>query len=105
MAIPLTIKVFRGDTLVDTRRFEQDLIQIGKQSGHVDLLLTHADDVSRFHCAIQCDANGSVYVEDSGSAQGTFLNGQRIKRSPLAAGDEILLGRITLRVESPGLNH
>ncbi len=56
--------------------------------------------VSRRHCRI-CIDQGTLVVEDLGSANGTRLNGERIKphlRHRLNSGDELQLGRVTLRV-------
>ncbi len=55
------------------------------------------------------EENGQIFVEDAGSIHGTFVNGERIKRSgPLTAADQIQAGdyRIYLgngkdRAESP----
>lgn len=56
--------------------------------------------VSRHHCKIH--QRGSAYlVEDVGSANGTFLGGQRLTPylpHVLDDGDELQLGRIKLRV-------
>jgi pSer/pThr/pTyr-binding forkhead associated (FHA) protein len=56
--------------------------------------------VSRHHCKIH--QRGSAYlVEDVGSANGTFLNGQRLTPylpHVLKHDDELQLGRINLRV-------
>ena len=56
--------------------------------------------VSRHHCKIH--QRGSAYlVEDVGSANGTFLDGQRLTPylpHVLKDGDELQLGRIKLRV-------
>jgi pSer/pThr/pTyr-binding forkhead associated (FHA) protein len=56
--------------------------------------------VSRHHCKIH--QRGSAYlVEDVGSANGTFLNGQRLTPylpHVLKDEDELQLGRITLKV-------
>jgi hypothetical protein len=43
---------------------------------------------------------GSWWLEDLGSTNGTFLNGVRVSRIlPLASGDLIELGRVALRLE------
>jgi len=48
--------------------------------------------VSRYHCWVVVE-DGRVLVEDLASANGTFLNGQRVaKRVPLKPGDTIGLG-------------
>jgi hypothetical protein len=56
--------------------------------------------VSRHHCKIH--RQGSTYlVEDAGSANGTFLNGQRLTPylpHVLKDGDELQLGSIKLEV-------
>ena len=65
---------------------------------HVDLTdINHADLISRFHAAIQVE-NGNYYLEDMGSANGTWLNGQAIEpgtrfRQQLHHGDIIAFGR------------
>jgi pSer/pThr/pTyr-binding forkhead associated (FHA) protein len=44
--------------------------------------------------------NGSWYVEDLGSTNGTFVNGSQVDGlSPLAFGDEIQVGQVKLRLE------
>ena len=56
--------------------------------------------ISRQHAAIAWDGAGWV-LEDLGSTNGTRVNGRRAARARLAAGDEIELGRLSLRLE-PG---
>lgn len=53
--------------------------------------------VSRHHCRFSIDENGLV-VEDSGSTNGTYVNGGRVDRASLAPGDEVLIGRFHLIV-------
>ncbi len=56
--------------------------------------------VSRHHCKIH-QRGGTYLVEDVGSANGTFLNGQRLTPylpHVIKDGDELQLGRVTLRV-------
>jgi pSer/pThr/pTyr-binding forkhead associated (FHA) protein len=56
-----------------------------------DLRLTD-DDVSRHHCSIHSSGDEPLLL-DLGSANGTFLNGQRIRsQSVLNSGDQISLG-------------
>ena len=57
--------------------------------------------VSREHCRI--DASGHrVTVEDLGSHNGTYVNGELIKRpTPISEGDEIALGDTLLLLEDP----
>src|SRR5205807_122327 len=43
--------------------------------------------------------SGSAFVKDLGSANGTFLNGQRARLTPLASGDVIRIGDTSIRVE------
>src|SRR5262249_53664415 len=47
-----------------------------------------APDVSKQHCRITVES-GEVLVEDLGSFNGTFVNGQRIKQSGLSDGDRL----------------
>jgi pSer/pThr/pTyr-binding forkhead associated (FHA) protein len=42
------------------------------------------------------------YVEDRGSTNGTWLNGQRVEEvTPLGYGDEIQIGQVRLRLDRP----
>src|SRR5262249_56970235 len=45
-------------------------------------LLVRASDVSKHHCQILIDT-AQVAVEDLGSANGTYINGKRIKKARL----------------------
>ncbi|MFP4056833.1 MAG: HD domain-containing phosphohydrolase [Candidatus Brocadiia bacterium] len=54
--------------------------------------------VSRFHCVLECQADNLV-VTDLSSSNGTFVNGQRVKRQPLEVGDSVELGPVTLVVD------
>jgi len=58
----------------------------------------HFDDptVSRRHALVARQAGG-VRVLDDRSLNGVFVNGRRIERHTLEDGDEILVGRHSLR--------
>ena len=73
--------------------FNQDLIRIGRMPDsdvnfdpEVDL------DASGRHAEIR-NEDGRYLLIDTGSRNGTWLNGQRIKHAALNIGDEIELGR------------
>src|SRR5271157_3532745 len=50
-----------------------------------------------FHHARVFSQAGVYYVEDLGSLNGTFLNGNRITQAPLTYGDVITVGKHTVR--------
>ncbi len=57
--------------------------------------------LSRQHARIVRDNDGALTVEDLGSRNGTFLNGDRLTTiQPLKPGDRITVGGVTLKVES-----
>src|SRR6202158_5213478 len=57
--------------------------------------------LSRQHARILRDGDGGLLVEDLGSRNGTFVNGERLISSrPLKSGDRITVGGVTLKVES-----
>lgn len=58
-------------------------------------LVVHDVKCSRRHAVLETGPDG-VTVRDSGSANGVFVNGQRIERSVLRAGDTISLGEVQI---------
>jgi len=58
-----------------------------------------------FHHARVFSQAGVYYVEDLGSLNGTFLNGNRITQAPLSYGDVITVGKHTVRFarDVPGM--
>lgn len=55
--------------------------------------------VSRFHCSLSV-ADGELAVENLSRSNGTFVNGSRIERAVLKAGDRLRVGRIELVVSA-----
>ena len=66
------------------------------RSSDVDLVLAE-DLVSRRHARIAVEG-GAVTLQDLGSTNGTFLNGQRVKKARLTEGDRILIGGSLLKL-------
>ena len=58
----------------------------------------HLDEptVSRIHATVVTGAAGSR-IEDAGSANGTYVNGERVSKRSLAGGDLIKIGPFSLR--------
>lgn len=84
------------------REFEliKSEIIVGRDDG-VDIPIP-APAVSRRHIRLMMEGEGYV-IEDLGSSNGTFLNGERLReRKALKSGDEIRLGQaITLVYKAP----
>jgi pSer/pThr/pTyr-binding forkhead associated (FHA) protein len=96
VAIPLTLKVFKGDALVTAKDYERDIIKIGRlASAHLCL---DDDKVSRIHSVIDA-TDGKLSITDMGSMEGTYVNGKRVNKSPLSWGDEIKVGNTRIVVE------
>ena len=96
MAIPLTLKVFKGDALTTSKEYERDIIKIGRlASAHLCL---DDDKVSRIHSVIDA-TEGKLSITDMGSMEGTYVNGKRVNKSPLSFGDEIRVGNTRIMVE------
>jgi pSer/pThr/pTyr-binding forkhead associated (FHA) protein len=74
-------------------------LQIGRSAG-ADGRLGDDPEISRQHARISRDAQGQLVVEDVGSTNGTYVNGQRISGpQQLNPGDTVQMGRSTLTVE------
>jgi pSer/pThr/pTyr-binding forkhead associated (FHA) protein len=74
---------------------ENKEIIVGRSSD-LDMVLVE-DMVSRRHARIACGAQ-QIVIEDLGSTNGTFVNGEKIKRATLKEGDRVLIGTSILKV-------
>jgi hypothetical protein len=70
-------------------------ILIGRSSD-LDMVLVE-DMVSRKHARIAMQTD-QIWIEDLGSTNGTFVNGEKIKRARLKEGDRVLIGTSILKV-------
>jgi predicted component of type VI protein secretion system len=60
-------------------------------------------EISRVHARIYHDPSGQLIIEDLGSTNGTFVNGNRISGAqPLRSGDQVRVGQTTMGVEGGG---
>jgi hypothetical protein len=66
------------------------------RSSDLDMVLVE-DMVSRKHAKIAMQAD-QIWIEDFGSTNGTFVNGEKIKRARLKEGDRVLIGTSILKL-------
>ncbi len=70
-------------------------IVIGRSS-ELDVVLVE-DMVSRKHARIQT-TDGQIVIQDLGSTNGTFVNGEKVKKMALKEGDRILIGTSIIKL-------
>ena len=66
------------------------------RSSDLDMVLVE-DMVSRKHARITMQQD-QIWIEDLGSTNGSFVNGEKIKRARLKEGDRVLIGTSILKV-------
>ncbi len=82
------VLLFLGEKQLGTFSLARGELTIGRNPGN-DILIDNVG-VSRRHAVIKASAD-RVVVEDLGSANGTFVNGQKVASHELQDGDEILV--------------
>jgi pSer/pThr/pTyr-binding forkhead associated (FHA) protein len=76
-------------------------ITIGRGMG-ADLVVAWDEGVSRLHCQLERLADSWVVVDDGLSANGTYVNGERIeRRRRLFDGDELRVGATSVLFRAP----
>lgn len=95
MAHPVIIVTLNGKE-IERKELSQDLIAIGRDMDN-DIVINNLS-VSRCHAIIQ-KRDGKIYVKDMASANGTFVNGQKIDECELKDGDLMLVGKHILNLD------
>lgn len=77
-------------------------VSLGRSSQRADIVIPE-QRLSRLHAELWLEPDGSVWVRDLGSSNGTIVNGRPAAPAGtrLSAGDRIRLGDTTLDVELP----
>ncbi|HEY7090668.1 MAG TPA: FHA domain-containing protein [Tepidisphaeraceae bacterium] len=96
----VVLAMFRSDG--DRRSFSlhKDLTIIGRRED-CDLRIP-LGEISRKHCRL-IKENDALRVEDLGSSNGTYHNGERIQEAVIQAGDTIQVGSIAFVVQIDGV--
>jgi pSer/pThr/pTyr-binding forkhead associated (FHA) protein len=56
--------------------------------------------VSRVHCRLTLNAANDLLLEDLGSTNGTFVNGEKVNQATLSDGDKVTVGRVEFVVKA-----
>lgn len=101
--LELIIEINREGHLEDVFSLSlADKTTLGR-SGDSGICIKGDPALSGLHCELFL-SQGRLYVRDLHSTNGTYLNGRRLSADavPVAAGDELLLGRTTVRLRRIG---
>ncbi|MFV0315741.1 MAG: FHA domain-containing protein [Microthrixaceae bacterium] len=86
--------VTRGATAGARYALEETETTIGR---HPDSTIFLDDvTVSRHHAKVVTEGNGQFRIEDAGSLNGTYLDGERVESAPLREGAQIQVGKFRL---------
>jgi predicted component of type VI protein secretion system len=96
----VVLVMFRADGERRSFSIVRDMTVVGRRED-CDLRIP-LGEVSRKHCRLIKESD-SVRLEDLGSSNGTFHNGQRTREATLAAGDTIQIGPVTFMVQIDGV--
>ena len=91
--------MFRPDGQRRSFSVTRDMTVIGRRED-CDLRIP-LGDVSRKHCRLIVDGE-TIKVEDLGSSNGTYRNGERVQQTELTAGDTIQIGPVVFVLQVDG---
>jgi ABC transport system ATP-binding/permease protein len=78
-------------------RLSADSVKTMGRTARADFIIDAAL-ISRLHCRLTADKSDQLVVEDLGSTNGTSVNGERVERRLLKAGDVLTVGRVDFDV-------
>jgi pSer/pThr/pTyr-binding forkhead associated (FHA) protein len=98
MGLVLTFLVTRKGRGAKSVAVSDAIIRIGNDPR--SQLCLDDEAVSLMHAVIEVDGDASATLIDLGSPIGTWVNGARVNRCKLSAGDEIRVATTHIQVES-----
>lgn len=97
----IVLVMFRSDGQRRSFSIHKDVTVLGRRED-CDVRIP-LGEISRKHCRLVRDeAEGVVRVEDMGSSNGTFVNGQRVQQAALQPGDTLQVGPVAFVVQLDG---
>ena len=96
---PVRFRVLGGPGLPTGRNIDIGAATVIGREDSVGIHLDGDEFASGQHARIEPRADG-VWVEDLGSTNGTFVNGERVTAQRLQAGDVVRVGQTELRLEA-----
>lgn len=91
----ISLKIIYNDGEKESLVFNQPTITIGRSSDN-DVSLITAHGVSRHHAKLYREGD-TLIVEDLNSTNGTYLNSQKITKSPVVGKDVIEVGSVCIK--------
>lgn len=86
--------VIAGNAVGEMFQLRKEAVILGRDS-ECDVQIRDVG-ISRRHSKIYKGKSGEIYIEDLGSTNGTYINGEQIVKKPLNDGDRVQLGRTTI---------
>lgn len=101
------IAAAQAEIVLKNKRFELRTkaasgARIGVGRGHDNILVLEDSTVSSVHAAFTLAANGTLYLTDLGSSNGTFVNGVQIAmgdKTIVRASDQLRFGDVEMTLE------
>ncbi|HVO31159.1 MAG TPA: FHA domain-containing protein, partial [bacterium] len=95
--VALVFTVYKDGQEIAKQEFNQRSILVGRG----DSANLRIDDAkaSKLHAVIDITTKDDIHILDLGSTNGTKVNGEKIHRQPLKAGDEITVGHTSFKFE------
>jgi ABC-2 type transport system ATP-binding protein len=96
------VLVFLGGQRAGSEVPVDSQVVVGRDRGAADVILDQDNELSRRHATFS-PAGAGLTVQDLGSTNGTFVNGQRLTEAiALKTGDRVELGATVIEVRLPG---
>ena len=93
----VTLQILTGDQAGTSVNVGQESLLVGRGTG-AGLMLRDAN-ASRRHAMLRALGDGTADVRDVGSANGTYVNGERIEQAIVRGGDQLQIGDTVMVVE------
>jgi len=90
----LKVRVTLKGRPVRALTFNKDSVTIGRDPG-ADIFLDNPG-ISREHCKVELSSSGVYKISDLGSANGIFVNDQRVKTHYIINNDVVFVGKFAL---------